>query len=65
VVHLPKLIQSSGVPKYDALVLKGISRIRYKTPERLDGVPIPVFAYVRFNVQFTSGSQGLFWYGGN
>jgi len=47
--HLPKLLESSGNAKFDAVALEGVSQIRYTTPSRLDGMPTPVLAYIQYN----------------
>jgi len=44
-VHLPKLLESSGNAKFDAIALEGMSQVRYTTPARLDGMPTPVLGY--------------------
>lgn len=52
-VHDVAVIESSGNEQYDAAIVEYLHRIKWKQPARLDGMPIPVLAYFRYQIKLS------------
>ena len=48
------VIATSGNKQYDAAIVEFLHRIKWKQPAKLDGLPIPVLAYFRYQIKLSA-----------